>query len=349
MTRLLWVLSLAAAAQSFPLGKIIDDVAITKDSAQRYGLYLPSNYSHDRQWPLILAFDPGGRGRLALDQYQVAAEKFGYVVAASNVSRNGPWSISTAAAQAMGEDVTARFRIDERRIYTAGMSGGARVALGVTLGSPNLIAGVIASSAGYPDSTPRKRLPFVLFGTAGSDDFNWLEMRALDRELTTPHRLAVFDGGHVWLSSELAVEALEWLDFQAMFSGRLQRDEARIKSICAKLHDAPCDPPPAAYAKAIKAAQKEIRAEELKERLLLDEIIALEQQLNSPGQRSEAYAKLADQWTRLTKAAAADDSPNRRIARRVSRALSMSPGERAKDAEYVKLVTTHRPEREGPR
>ena len=41
----------------------------------------------------------------------------------------------------------------------AGMSGGARVALGVALASKD-IAGVIASSAGYPDDRVRKALPF---------------------------------------------------------------------------------------------------------------------------------------------------------------------------------------------
>ena len=44
-------------------------------------------------------------------------------------------------------------------------------------------------------------------------------MRLLDRALTSPHRLAIFDGGHVWLSSELAIEAVEWMELQAMKSG----------------------------------------------------------------------------------------------------------------------------------
>ena len=50
-----------------------------------------------------------------------------------------------------------RFNIDRKRIYVAGMSGGSRVALYVALQSDS-IAGVIASSAGYPDSRPRKTL-----------------------------------------------------------------------------------------------------------------------------------------------------------------------------------------------
>ena len=149
--------ALLMPAQQVPLGQIIDDVVCAKDASQHYALYLPPNYTPDRQWPLILAFDPGGRGKCPLEHYLAAAEKYGYIVAGSNVSRNGSWSVSMGAAQAMGADVTARFSIDEKRIYTAGMSGGARVAMGLAMGSPKVIAGVIASSAGRAIKVPRPR------------------------------------------------------------------------------------------------------------------------------------------------------------------------------------------------
>ena len=58
--------SLAAAtvsAQDLPLGQIVDDVACADNPAQHYALYLPSNFTPDRAWPVILLFDAGGRGR----------------------------------------------------------------------------------------------------------------------------------------------------------------------------------------------------------------------------------------------------------------------------------------------
>ena len=93
----------------------------------------------------------------------------------------------------MSSDLGRRFSIDAERVYLTGMSGGARVAMQVALGS-NTIAGVIASSAGFPDSQPRRSVPFAVYGTAGTDDFNYVEMRMLDRALTSPHRLAIFLG-----------------------------------------------------------------------------------------------------------------------------------------------------------
>ena len=80
----------------------------------------------------------------------------------------------------------------------------------------------------------RKTLSFPLFATAGTEDFNHLEMRRLDRELTSPHRLVIFDGGHVWLSSELALQAVEWMELHAMKAGLKPRNDAEIDRLLAR-------------------------------------------------------------------------------------------------------------------
>ena len=162
-----------------------------------------------------------------VETYRAAAEAYGFIVAGSNNSRNGPWQASAASIQAMSADLARRFAIDEKRFYLTGMSGGARVALQIALGS-KIIAGVIASSAGYPDNQPRKTLSFALFGTAGTEDFNYSELRLLDRALTTPHRVAIFEGGHTLPPAAVALEAIEWMELQAMKAGRKTRDEGLI-------------------------------------------------------------------------------------------------------------------------
>ena len=367
---MLLAIALFVAAE-LPRGAIVDEVHAEAGSAQHYSLYLPANYTPDRAWPLILAFDPRGRGRTPVERYQAAAEKYGYIVAGSNVSRNGSWAVSMKAAEAMGADVNQRFKIDARRVYTAGMSGGARVAMGIAMGS-DLIAGVVASSAGYPDSQPRKTLPFVVFGTAGTEDFNYHELRELDRTLTTPHRVAIFAGGHVWLSSELATEAVEWLQLQAMASGRAPRDTAWIESMfqarlaaADALHGAAAvnaldalaadfkafqDVSPVAARAAALRKQKPVR-DALKSLLEEDrteerrsmEFLELESRL--PGaERTEVLGQLRAAWKHLAKDSAAPaDSPTRRVARRLMRNLAMSAGQRTEDPEYRKLVMEFAP------
>ena len=98
----------AARAADLPTGEIVDSVECALDSTQHYALYLPSNYTSSRQWSVILAFDGGARGRVPVERYRQAAEKYGYIVFGSLNSRNGPWEVSMNAAQAMTADVKAR-------------------------------------------------------------------------------------------------------------------------------------------------------------------------------------------------------------------------------------------------
>ncbi len=168
-----------------------------------------------------------------MERLQAAAEKYGYIVAGSLTSRNGPWAANAAAIQAMVRDVESHLAIDVRRIYAAGLSGGACVATQVALGG--LAKGVIACSAGFPASEegiPGK-VPFVFFGTAGTDDFNHGELWRLDGELESrkaTHRIVFFNGGHEWASVALLTEAVEWLELQAMRAGTRAKDDAFVAS-----------------------------------------------------------------------------------------------------------------------
>jgi len=357
-----------ALAADVPAGQIVNEVRCANDSAESYALYLPSTYSPDRAWPVIFAFDPGARGHVPVERYQAAAEHYGYIVAGSNNSRNGSWEVSQRAARAMLGDVGSRFHVDEQRIYLAGMSGGSRVALGLALGSKG-IAGVIASSAGFPDSTPRKRVPFPIFGTAGTEDFNLSEMRRMDRALTSPHRLAVFEGGHIWLSSELAMQAVEWMEIQAAKAGTradvepiYARRAAAIDSLpagkerylaleemaadFAGLKDVAKFTAQAAELgrdKHVREALKRERDEEAAEQREIDQLLGMEGRLKIPEQRRDALSDLRSEWKRLsTMAGGAADSAERRMARRVLRGLSISAGERSTDSEYLKLVAAYR-------
>ncbi len=370
---LLVFLPVALYAAEPPRGRIIDDMKCAAEPFQGYALYLPSNYSPERSWSLILAFDPRARGRSPVERFQAAAESYGYIVAGSNNSRNGSWEVSMAAIEAMSADVYARFRIDDKRIYTAGMSGGARVAMQVALGSGR-IAGVIASSAGFPDSVPRKTVSFAVFGTAGTEDFNYLEMRLLDRSLTTPHRVVIFEGGHTWLSSELATEAVEWMEIQAMKSGRRERDAALIDKLFtrrATQADAQTSDKDTALALAalssdfgglkdvsefarrdaelrrgrtVKDALKKDRSDEQREQQAMSELAGLEGGIADPARRSASLLELKDRLADLSrKSDAANDSADRRMARRILRASLMGAAERVKDPEYRRLLDKYRP------
>jgi|SRR5579871_684782 len=317
----------AAYGDDVPRGQIIDSLKCLADASQSYALYLPSNYSPDRKWNVILAFDPGGRGRRPVERYQAAAEKYGYILAGSNNSRNGPWDVSLSASQAMWADVAKRFSINPQRVYTAGHSGGSRVAMRIALDNPRKIAGVFAHSAAFPDE-PQTSLGFPVFGTAGTEDFNYLEMREFDNYVTSAHRVVIFEGGHSWPPGDLAVAAVEWMEVQAMKSGKRPQD----KQLMARVAQAE----PAKWNDAANLKREQETTAQL---------YKLESELgaNDDEQRSSLLNELRGRLTDLSnQARAAADSPERRMARRILSGLIA--GSRGIDnPEYLELLKTVRP------
>lgn len=203
-------------------GKIIDTVRC-KNPKYSYALYLPAKYSESTKWPVIYIFDPGARGKLAVSGFVPAAEKFGYIAVCSNNSKN---SMSGTELEEpinyLFSDTEARFSIDDGRIYTAGFSGGSRVASMVALNN-KCISGVIGCGAGLPNYAGLKNIPsFDYFGLVGNRDMNYLEMCDLEKELDNQGmsvELRIFNGGHAWPSPDLLEEAIEWMELKAMNKG----------------------------------------------------------------------------------------------------------------------------------
>ncbi len=213
-----------ASAQQKPIAPVPGQIDLHRICAakpdQTYALYLPSSYTPTKQWPIIYAFDPSARGDRPIDTFKAAAEKYGYIVAASNNSRNGPWPPEIEAAQAMSDDTHTLLAIDDRRVYFTGFSGGSRVAAQIALDC-KCAAGVYLNGAGFPlhIAPSSKDSVFPVFAAVGNIDFNFPEVTHLDESLAAAgysHFLRYFEGPHQWAPSEVAEEALAWFRLLAM-------------------------------------------------------------------------------------------------------------------------------------
>jgi dienelactone hydrolase len=205
----------------------VESVTCSADPTQSYSLYLPSTYTPAKRWPMIYLFDPGGRGRRPVELYKESAEKYGYILAGSNNSRN--FSPDPAKnVNAIWLDTHMRLALDEHRTYTSGFSGGARVAGAMALGCAQCqIAGVIAHGAGYPNNQPKSDSKLLYFFAVGDQDFNWPEVIGIWREgeeKGLPYRVRVFPGPHQWAPAAVMEDAVEWLMLRAMQSGDLTAD-----------------------------------------------------------------------------------------------------------------------------
>jgi predicted esterase len=227
-----------AQTDSIPRGQVVERIEAVNDSSQSYALYLPSNYTADRKWPILYAFDPGARGRVPVERFKEAAEKYGWIVLGSNNSRNGPLNVVVHAWNAMLTDTHQRFAIDDERSYATGFSGGARAAVGIAVGC-KCLAGVIASGAGFPaELAPSPQMHFVFFGAAGVDDFNYPELKTLQETLTKAgitHRVQTFEGRHEWPPVSVATAAVEWMELHAIKAGKRPRDDGFINAMWQQL------------------------------------------------------------------------------------------------------------------
>lgn len=225
-------------AVQLELGKVLPHVPCAAHPEQSYALYLPSNYSPERQWPLVLSSDPAARGSIALERQKEAAEKLGYVLAASNNSRNGPWKPYFEATEATFTDIQTRVLIDPRRVYFAGFSGGARASSQIALRC-KCAAGILLSGAGFSEgqSLPTDA-PFSVYSAVAVLDFNYSEMIPLQEALAKagyPHWLRVFEGSHEWAPAAVLEEALAWFRIEAIKSQREPRDQPFIDAQFSKL------------------------------------------------------------------------------------------------------------------
>ena len=234
----LWVNAQIAQTEQteLPRGEIIDNVICKDKPDQSYALYLPKNYSPDKAWPIVFAFDPGARGKKPVELFKPAAEKYGYIIAGSNNSKNGPFYFADQAIFAMWKDTRQRFAVDSRRVYASGFSGGARVASRFHILTGKSCAGIIACGAGLPENFGdlSSIKPAAWYGIVGLADFNYYELidldTAFDQTLIT-HYVEILDMEHHWPPAEDLTRAVEWMEVNAMKNNTRPKDDSLAQSI----------------------------------------------------------------------------------------------------------------------
>jgi hypothetical protein len=209
---------------SLTKGKVIDSMICQSQNSQSYALYLPSYYSPDKKFPCIYFFDSHARGSMPVKLYKDLAEKYGFVLIGSNVSKNGiDWPATSDVVNVLMQDSRTRINIDPQRICTSGFSGGSRVASSIAILNGG-VTGVIGCAAGFPTVENEFQNKFDYFGMVGDYDFNLTEMEKLDETLEQnrfAHQLLTFDGKHDWPASSDFKTALLWIQVNAM-KGNLQ-------------------------------------------------------------------------------------------------------------------------------
>lgn len=216
-------------------GTINRDIKCGNTAEETYDLYLPSSFSKDKAWPVIIAFDPQGDGGLPLENYKDLADEYGYVLAGSNYSKNGMEMQSVQQHyNRLTADLAQKVNINRDRFYLIGFSGGAKAATYCGLGD-EAVDGIVACGAATNFQVPKRQLLYAAI--AGKGDFNSLGMfygyLAMDKT-TLPYTFHYFDGKHEWPPKETIENTFRWFELDAMKNGLLETDKQKVSTW---LHD----------------------------------------------------------------------------------------------------------------
>lgn len=224
-----------APAQDIGLkrGMVMDTLPVQDSIANRLKLYLPADFEPSRNWPLLFICDLEGHAVRAMRYLSGAADRHGYILAASGATRDSS-SLTEKVLLINGslEKLREMLPIDQDRIYTAGYDRGGQLATLI----PSLlrpVRGVLSVSSILPNlELINPRQPFDYVGIMGKGDYQYLNLiedeQVLDQR-KIPNHLVYHPGDHQWPDATYADYGLEALSLMAM-KGEQERDSARIQS-----------------------------------------------------------------------------------------------------------------------
>jgi len=216
-----WTFALLCACAPSLHGAVTTGALLEVRGEQAYAIYLPSHYTRAQKWPIIFGFSPMGRGADVTERLADAAEKYGYIVLASNESQNGDVGPTLSAQDAMWRDAHAWLSVDDAHTYATGFSGGARASVVMAQRYP--LRGIIACgafAARAPGSEDKSEvfgshLPHVVVNNFGDADMNAAEMHAIAAAIDPAKHFLwseEFVGPHAWPPTDIYGELLELLE-----------------------------------------------------------------------------------------------------------------------------------------
>jgi hypothetical protein len=221
--------------QLLPKEVIVDSVKIANTINESYAVYLPKQYNREKPSAIVFIFDPGGRGKVGIEPFVLAAETYNYILVCSNNSKNGPVDINMEIANRLFESVSTVYNLDPSRLYISGFSGGARLAGSLAVSS-DVFQGVIACGASFDgmDKFALQGNNFSYVGMVGDTDMNYQEMIQnavwLDK-MMVKNTLFISHQDHAWPLQKQMLRAFDWLEIQAFKKDIKKTNEITIKKI----------------------------------------------------------------------------------------------------------------------
>ncbi|MEX0314594.1 MAG: alpha/beta hydrolase [Allomuricauda sp.] len=213
-------------------GAILQNLSINDSIPDTFSLYLPTYFSTEKQWPLLIVCDLEGNEKRALSMFLNAAEKEGYILAAPALSDTLSLSNNMVKMANTLESVSGLLPIHKSRIYSGGEGSGGRFANLVPLFTKRVkgALSVGASIANVELLSPKR--PFHFIGIVNKSDYNYSSMRRMKRLLDRyrfPNQLLLYQQTQDWPEMGFLQKALQYFTLMAMRRNLIPADSSYIQ------------------------------------------------------------------------------------------------------------------------
>ncbi|UWX55811.1 alpha/beta hydrolase [Maribacter litopenaei] len=230
------VLPLTVFSQQLKIAKgTINDslaIAIEGENNESFSLYVPTNFTMSKAWPVLFLFDMNGKSKSVISMFATAAEQEGYILASSNnIKDTLSLSQNVLIANRMFNAVYEMIPIHKERTYVGGIGDGGRFATLLPTFIKD-IRGVLSCGAAIANTEVlTRKSPFYFIGIAGRSDYNYrelLESKMILDNLNFPNLLILFEGEHQWAPMEEIAWALRSFTLSEMAKGNVPKNDSLI-------------------------------------------------------------------------------------------------------------------------
>lgn len=203
---------------------VIDEAFYALEDHQYY-LYVPKSYDGNEPYGLYIHMNPGPNAQTLDAGRQAVMDKYKIIYASPRSVQNMGGLIRHAE---VALDVLASIRqsmkIDPKRIYVGGYSGGGRSASQLSWAAPKTFRGIITMVAGLPENYPEKLMKardnytvrWATVSGTGDDNYNECKRVSQQWEKTKKFKhIKFFDipgMGHDFASAETLDLVFDWME-----------------------------------------------------------------------------------------------------------------------------------------
>ncbi|WP_240751500.1 alpha/beta hydrolase [Flagellimonas onchidii] len=215
-------------------GTILQNLPVHDSISDTFSLYLPTYFTTEEQWPLLIVCDLKGEEKRTLSMFLHAAEEEGYILAAPKLSDTLSLSSNVTKTANTVQAISGLLPIHKSGVYTAGQGSGARFAnlapLFIKRVKGTLSIG--ASIANIELLSPKR--PFHFIGIMNKNDYNYSSMKRVKRVLDRfkfPNHLLLYQQTTEWPEIGFLSKALQYFTLMSMRRNEIPADSVYIQKV----------------------------------------------------------------------------------------------------------------------